>query len=53
MVHFIDSHRDRFGLEPICAVLPTAPSGEVPYANSPWWKSLTHVGSAPARSSVV
>jgi putative transposase len=26
MVGFIDEHRDRFGVEPICAVLPIAPS---------------------------
>ena len=24
---FIDAHRARFGVEPICAVLPIAPSG--------------------------
>jgi putative transposase len=26
MVRFIDDHRDAFGVEPICAVLPIAPS---------------------------
>jgi hypothetical protein len=26
MVRFIDAHRDAFGVEPICAVLPIAPS---------------------------
>jgi putative transposase len=26
MVGFIDEHRERFGVEPICAVLPIAPS---------------------------
>ena len=26
MVQFIDDHRDVFGVEPICAVLPIAPS---------------------------
>jgi len=26
MIGFIDDHRDRFGVEPICAVLPIAPS---------------------------
>jgi putative transposase len=26
MVRFIDTHRDQFGVEPICAVLPIAPS---------------------------
>ena len=26
MVRFIDDHRNRFGVEPICAVLPIAPS---------------------------
>jgi transposase InsO family protein len=26
MVQFIDDHRDRYGVEPICAVLPIAPS---------------------------
>jgi putative transposase len=26
MVRFIDDHRDQFGVEPICAVLPIAPS---------------------------
>ena len=26
MVSYIDDHRDRFGVEPICAVLPIAPS---------------------------
>lgn len=26
MVRFIDAHRDQFGVEPICAVLPIAPS---------------------------
>jgi putative transposase len=26
MVRFIDEHRERFGVEPICAVLPIAPS---------------------------
>jgi len=26
MVDYIDDHRDRFGVEPICAVLPIAPS---------------------------
>jgi putative transposase len=26
MVAYIDAHRDRFGVEPICAVLPIAPS---------------------------
>ena len=26
MVQFIDDHRDTFGVEPICAVLPIAPS---------------------------
>jgi len=27
MVRFIDAHREKFGVEPICAVLPIAPSG--------------------------
>ena len=26
MVRYIDEHKDRFGVEPICAVLPIAPS---------------------------
>ena len=26
MVRFIDEHRGKFGVEPICAVLPIAPS---------------------------
>jgi hypothetical protein len=26
MVAYIDDHRDRFGIEPICKVLPIAPS---------------------------
>ena len=26
MVRFIDQHRDPYGVEPICAVLPIAPS---------------------------
>jgi len=26
MVGFIDEHRETFGVEPICAVLPIAPS---------------------------
>jgi putative transposase len=26
MVRFIDAHRTAFGVEPICAVLPIAPS---------------------------
>ena len=26
MVAFIDMHRDEYGVEPICAVLPIAPS---------------------------
>ena len=26
MVRFIDTHRGRFGVEPICKVLPIAPS---------------------------
>ena len=26
MVSFIDEHRDAYGVEPICAVLPIAPS---------------------------
>ena len=26
MVEFIDEHRDEYGVEPICAVLPIAPS---------------------------
>jgi putative transposase len=26
MVRFIDEHRAKFGVEPICAVLPIAPS---------------------------
>ena len=26
MVTFIDQHRDTYGVEPICAVLPIAPS---------------------------
>ena len=26
MVTFIDQHRDAYGVEPICAVLPIAPS---------------------------
>src|SRR5262245_20174852 len=26
MVGFIDEHREKFGVEPICAVLPVAPS---------------------------
>jgi transposase InsO family protein len=26
MVRYIDEHRERFGVEPICAVLPIAPS---------------------------
>jgi len=26
MVTYIDDHKDRFGVEPICAVLPIAPS---------------------------
>lgn len=26
MVSFIDEHRDQYGVEPICAMLPIAPS---------------------------
>jgi putative transposase len=26
LTEFIDQHRDRFGVEPICEVLPIAPS---------------------------
>lgn len=26
MVSFIDAHREKFGVEPICGVLPIAPS---------------------------
>jgi len=26
MVRLIDEHRDRFGVEPMCALLPMAPS---------------------------
>jgi putative transposase len=26
MVAFVDQHRDTYGIEPICAVLPIAPS---------------------------
>lgn len=26
MVRLIDEHRDRYGVEPMCAVLPMAPS---------------------------
>jgi putative transposase len=26
MVSFIDAHRDEYGVEPICSVLPIAPS---------------------------
>jgi putative transposase len=26
MIAYIDEHRDRFGVEPICQVLPIAPS---------------------------
>jgi hypothetical protein len=26
MVQFIEDHRDQYGVEPICAVLPIAPS---------------------------
>ena len=26
MVSFIDAHRDEYGVEPICALLPIAPS---------------------------
>jgi putative transposase len=26
MVRYIDEHKDRFGVEPICAALPIAPS---------------------------
>jgi hypothetical protein len=26
LIAFIDQHRDRFGVEPICEVLPIAPS---------------------------
>jgi putative transposase len=26
MIAYIDAHRDRFGVEPICQVLPIAPS---------------------------
>jgi hypothetical protein len=26
MIHYIDSHRERFGVEPICKVLPIAPA---------------------------
>ena len=26
MIAFIDAHRDAYGVEPICAVLPIAPS---------------------------
>ena len=26
MVAFVDAHRDRYGVEPICAMLPIAPS---------------------------
>ena len=26
MIHYIDNHRERFGVEPICKVLPIAPS---------------------------
>jgi len=34
MVAFIDAHRDRYGVEPICAVLPIAPSTY--YAHKAW-----------------
>ena len=36
MVTYIDAHKERFGVEPICAVLPMAPSTH--YAN----KALRH-----------
>ena len=26
MVRYVDDHKDRFGVEPICQVLPIAPS---------------------------
>ena len=35
MVTFIDAHRDTYGVEPICAVLPIAPS-------TYWWHRTRH-----------
>jgi transposase InsO family protein len=40
MVAFIDAHRDAYGVEPICAVLQTAPS---------WYYALKARAADPAR----
>ncbi len=32
MTAYIDDHKDRYGVEPICELLPIAPSGTVALA---------------------
>ncbi len=36
MVGFIDAHRDAHGVEPICAVLPIAPSTDTNHDSDSW-----------------
>jgi transposase InsO family protein len=49
MVAFIDAHRGVYGVEPICAVLPMAPS--VYYAHKAWAHTLAGGGGRTERST--
>jgi hypothetical protein len=37
MVRFIDQHRETYGVEPICALLPIAPSTYFLWKARRWW----------------
>ena len=47
MIAFINEHRDTYGVEPICKVLPIAPSTYRLYARQTA-RSVVAAGSCPA-----
>jgi len=50
MIAFIDAHKDRFGVEPICRVLPIAPSPTTPPTTDPPRLELSAMVSSGPRS---
>jgi hypothetical protein len=49
MIAFIDDHRQSYGVEPICRVLPIAPSTYHEHAG-PAARSVAAVGAGPGRT---
>ncbi len=49
MVAFVDEHRDEYGVEPICAVLPIAPSTYYEHVGSVLWTRRSVPRVAPTR----